>query len=360
MEIGAESRPEVRIDASDVGKRVSVRSVAAHPVPGAKFTDTVGILTSWDAGTLVVTRRSGERVTLRADRLVAGKAVPAAPARRRGPAASFAELTRVSARAWEPVESEPLGGWTLRAAAGEPDAAGRRRGFTRRANSLLPLGEPGLPVPVALERAREWYARRGLPAYAQLGTGAEAEGAQERLAEVLVGEGWVSEVSALVMTGPLAPLADVEPRAGAGGGGADPWAVRLSRVPGELWLRRYNRSPGRPGPEVLAVLGSGPSTWFATVAGESPAEGPAAIGRLVVDGRWAGFSAVEVAPELRRRGLAGQVMAALAGQALAEGASASWLQVETGNEAALALYTGRGFAPHHHYHHYRAPGPVAP
>lgn len=91
--------------------------------------------------------------------------------------------------------------------------------------------------------------------------------------------------------------------------------------------------------------------WFATVAGTE--EVPAAIGRCVVDGRWAGFMAVEVDPARRRLGLATSVMTALARQALDEGASAAWLQVEADNDGARALYDGMGFAPHHHYHHYR-------
>lgn len=63
--------------------------------------------------------------------------------------------------------------------------------------------------------------------------------------------------------------------------------------------------------------------------------------------------AVEVDPEQRRRGLATAVMTALARRALDEGASAAWLQVEADNDGARALYDGMGFAPHHHYHHYR-------
>ena len=103
---------------------------------------------------------------------------------------------------------------------------------------------------------------------------------------------------------------------------------------------------------ALRVLGSGPSVWFATVPG---VEAPAAIGRCVVDGRWASFAAVEVDPAMRRRGLATTVMAALARRALDEGASAAWLQVETDNAGARALYAGMGFAAHHAYHHYREP-----
>jgi ribosomal protein S18 acetylase RimI-like enzyme len=46
-------------------------------------------------------------------------------------------------------------------------------------------------------------------------------------------------------------------------------------------------------------------------------------------------------------------MAALASRALAEGASAAWLQVEAENVGARALYSGMGFSAHHAYHHYR-------
>ena len=86
---------------------------------------------------------------------------------------------------------------------------------------------------------------------------------------------------------------------------------------------------------------------------------PAAIGRCVVDGRWASFAAVEVDPALRRRGLATTVLAALARQALDEGASAAWLQAETDNAAARALYAALGVTAHHAYHHYREPGVAA-
>jgi ribosomal protein S18 acetylase RimI-like enzyme len=295
-----------------------------------KFTDTVGVLTSWNNGVLLITRKSGESVRVAESALVAGKVVPAAPARRRGPAASYEELARVASRAWRPVESEWLGAWELRAAAG----------FTRRANSVLPLGDPGLPLDEALDAVRRWYGERGLPAYVQTATG--AEGTPELLGAELERRGWAREVTAEVWTGALAPVADLAEGAG----------VVLSREADEAWLARY----GRKGVSdvALRVLASGPSVWFATVPG-APAGAPAAIGRCVVDGRWASFAAVEVDPAQRRRGLATAVMAALARRALDEGASAAWLQVETDNAGARALYAGMGFAAHHAYHHYREP-----
>ncbi|MEU9295823.1 GNAT family N-acetyltransferase [Streptomyces sp. NPDC048266] len=343
MEFIGGGRLEVRITSADVGKRVSVRYVTDVEAPGARFTDTVGVLTSWDDAVLLITRKSGESVRIAESALVAGKTVPAAPARRRGPSATFPELARATARAWQPIESEALGEWTLRAAFHETPSEGagaaRRVGFTRRANSALPLGDPGVPVADALAHVRAWYAARGLPAYVQTATG--AEGTQELLCAELDRHGWRREVSAEVRIASLAPLGDLD---------ADVSAVRLSRTADEAWLRRYQRV-GAPGPDVRQVLASGPSVWFATVAGTE--EVPAAIGRCVVDGRWAGFMAVEVDPARRRLGLATSVMTALARQALDEGASAAWLQVEADNDGARALYDGMGFAPHHHYHHYR-------
>ncbi|MEV7193519.1 GNAT family N-acetyltransferase [Streptomyces sp. NPDC093510] len=329
MEFTGGGRLEVRITPADVGKRVSIRRLSAASAPGEKFTDAVGVLTSWDNGVVLITRRNGESVHIPEDSLVAGKVVPAAPARRRGPAASYEELARASARAWQPVESERLGEWELRSAAG----------FTRRANSVLPLGDPGRPLDEALSYVRDWYAARDLPPYVQTATG--AEGAQELLCSGLEERGWVREVSAELHVGGLAPVADLD---------ADVDRVRLSRSFDESWLRRYKRF-GVPGPHVLKVLAGGPSVWFASVPGSGDA--PAAIGRCVVDGRWAGFMAVEVDPEHRRQGLATAVMTALSRQALAEGASAAWLQVEDDNDGARALYGGMGFAAHHAYHHYR-------
>ncbi|MFG2710125.1 GNAT family N-acetyltransferase [Streptomyces goshikiensis] len=325
MEITAGGLLEIRITPADVGKRVSVRRVDLKRGRPPEFSDAVGVLTSWNEGVLVITQKNAKTVRIAESSLVAGKIVPPAPARRRGPAASFEELARITARAWVPLESEPLGGWVLRAA----------EGFTRRANSVLPLGDPGIPLDEALARVTSWYAERELPAYVQAATG--AVGTQEALCAELEARGWVNEVSAEVRVGALAPVGDLDAAA------ADD--VRLTRVPDEEWLARYGKV--RDPRLARRMLVEGPSVWFATLPGR-------AIGRMVVDGRWAGFGAVEVGPEHRRGGLATAVMAALARRALEEGASAAWLQVEADNAGARGLYDGMGFVTHHMYHHFRA------
>ncbi|GAA2578113.1 GNAT family N-acetyltransferase [Streptomyces tubercidicus] len=351
MEFLAGGRAEVRITRADVGKRVSVRRLTGGGAGVPPFTDAVGVLTSWDQGVLSITRRSGEIVRVEEAALVAAKVVPDRPAtarhggarpssgepsRRRGPAANARELQTVAARGWPAVETARLGEWTLRASGG----------FTRRANSVLPLGDPGVPLETALERIGQWYDARGLPPVIVVATG--RADTDERLAAELAERGWTAERHTTVRIAALAPLADTE---------ADTTRVTLSREPGADWLALYNRTgEDEPSEEAARiarqVLTGGPSVWFATVHGADG--GTAAIGRLVVDGRWAGFAALEVAPAARRQGLATLVMAALAGRALEEGASAAYLQVEADNAGALAFYDRLGFTEHHGYHYRRA------
>ena len=62
------------------------------------------------------------------------------------------ELERMAAAHWRGTEEERLGDWLLRAA----------EGFTGRANSVLPLGDPGMPLDEALAAVTRWYRARGL------------------------------------------------------------------------------------------------------------------------------------------------------------------------------------------------------
>jgi ribosomal protein S18 acetylase RimI-like enzyme len=324
-DFSAGARLDVRITPADVGKRVSVRQLAGLTDGRPTFTDTVGVLASWDEGVVQITRRTGESVRIAESALVAGKTVPPAPVRRGAavPAVTDAELDAIAARAWPATETAALGAWTLRHAGG----------FTRRANSVLVGGDPGLPVDEALAHVVRWYGERGATPYLQLPDSspyaAEADA-----------RGWSREADTLVRTAPLAPL--TAPAAPASLPGAP---VTLSRTPSVDWLAAYHRT-GELADAALKVVTGGPSVWFATM--------PGAIGRAVVDGRWAYFGAVEVIPSHRRQGLATAVMGALARQAAQEGATAAYLQVEAGNQGARALYDRLGFTDHHGYH-YRRP-----
>lgn len=76
-------RPLVKVTPADVGRRVSLR----RRLPIGAYSDVVGVLESWAAGTLRVRRRTGEVVEILEETVVAGKVVPPAPPPRRRPAA---------------------------------------------------------------------------------------------------------------------------------------------------------------------------------------------------------------------------------------------------------------------------------
>lgn len=240
------------------------------------------------------------------------------------------ELERIAALGWQGLETEQLGGWLLRAAGG----------WTGRANSVLPLADPGIPLGPALDRVRAWYAARELPPTFQLPLPA-----REDLRAALAERGWADQWGALVLTAEVATLR----ASNLGVPGLPP--VTIADQPAPDWLAAYHYRGG-PLPAVApAVLRAGSAPAFAAVREEGV---PIAICRLAVDEGWVGITAVEVSPAHRRRGLATHLLAGALDWAAERGAQATYLQVDSDNTAALALYEKAGFRPHHTYRYYRA------
>ena len=86
------------------------------------------------------------------------------------------ELERIAARGWQGTTVRWLGDWLLRSASG----------FTGRANSVLPLGFPGIALDDALAVAEDFYAAQGLPLRFQVPV--DAAGPQPRMLDELNAE----------------------------------------------------------------------------------------------------------------------------------------------------------------------------
>lgn len=237
------------------------------------------------------------------------------------------DLELVAARGWQALEEERLGDWLLRAGGG----------FTGRANSVLVVGDPGVPLTDAVAAVTAWYADRGLRPCAQL------PGVQSRAADAaFAAAGWAQDEDVLVLTAPIAAPAP----------GTVP--VELTDTPDEAWLAGYHYRGAALPPVAVQVLTSAQDAVFASVRLE-PAPAPlAAVARGVLTDGWLGVTAVTVAEEHRRRGLASAVMTALQGWAAERGAHSVYLQVVASNAPARALYRQAGFIEHHRYH-YRRP-----
>jgi len=285
------------------------------------MTDVLGILTAYDDQLLTVRREDGSLVTVARRDLVTGKPIPprASPRLRIEPEA----LQRICSDGLAPLETEHAGDWRLRAAGG----------FTRRANSTLVVGDPGLPVGAAFERVRDFYDRLDLPPMLQVVVGSD----WQRTAE---DHGWQIARSPDTVV-QVASVAQAR-RSAAGQPRTDD--VVIADSPNGAWMSLYNRAAETDAAMVRSVLQSGDAVGFAT-AGDAPD----AIGRAVVTGDWVGFSAVEVRPAQRRHGLGSSVVEALLGWAAAHGAMSAYLQVVPDNDAAVALYRRYGFVTHHAY-----------
>jgi GNAT superfamily N-acetyltransferase len=237
------------------------------------------------------------------------------------------DLEQVAARGWRALEEDYLGEWLLRAGGG----------FTGRANSVLVVGDPGVPLPDAVAAVTSWYAERGLRPCAQL------PGVQSRAADAaFAAAGWERDEDTLVLTAPIGPQQPVDV------------PVTLADTPDEAWLTGYRYRGAALPPVALEVLTSARDAVFASVR-LAPEPAPlAAVARGVLTDGWLGVTAVTVAEEHRRRGLATAVMAALQNWAADRGANSVYLQVVAGNAPARALYRRAGFIEHHRYH-YRRP-----
>lgn len=241
------------------------------------------------------------------------------------------ELERAAAGLWVAPEQERLGSWLLRSAAG----------FTGRANSVLPLGDPGLPLPDAVAVVARWYKARGLPPMIVIPGALDGDGGP--LDAYLAGLGWtVRSGAAYVMTAPLASVPDV-PAAS---------TVCVDPAPDDAWCALYHYRGAELPPIARTLLMSAPWQGFASVR---PDDSAVAVGRVAVAGDWASITAVETNPAWRRRGLAAAITSALCREAAVRGARRVLLQVEIDNTPAQALYASLGFTPAHRYHYRVAP-----
>lgn len=250
------------------------------------------------------------------------------------PEISVPGLERVAALGWQAPDRGTLGQWLLRAAGG----------FTGRANSALAAGDPGMPLPQAVDQVCRWYAARGLPPMIAIPfplSGPDGSDLDRHLAR----SGWgIRRRAATVMA--AAPAAVAE-RAGAT---AAP--VEVAAEPDDGWLATYHYRGQELPAAARDLLMSAPWQAFGSVRERGRT---VAVGRVAAAGGWAGLTAVEVDPQYRRRGLATALTGALAAAAVAHRAAGLYLQVEDGNEAALELYRRAGFTAHHRYHYRVAP-----
>ncbi len=241
----------------------------------------------------------------------------------------IATLQRLCARTWPGLEQHRLGEWELRAAGG----------FTGRANSALPLGDPGLPLPLALDQVVGWYAERGLVPRLQVPAtlaGLQADDPARGLTDLCDARRWAAEPWTLVM------LRDPAPTARCGVAGLE---LVWRDQPDDAWLNLYHPHGAQLPASARAVITAAPAHYLsARIDGVT-----VGIGRAAVAGPVVVLTAIEVLPRARRGGIGTVLTEALVERGADAGLRLSALQVFAHNTAAVALYQHLGFRAHHRY-----------
>lgn len=241
-------------------------------------------------------------------------------------------LERLAAQGWPAVERATLGDWLLRASAG----------FTSRGNSVLPVGDPGLPLPLAIGEVERWYAARGLPARFTVIDGLPEA---EALAEALVGRGYLPHSPTVALV--------AEPAWWPPDQAAEP-PVTAEPAPSPAWLGAFAAYRPVVADAALTVLTGSAQQWFLRTTEGKRITG---IGRVSLDQGWAGVHAMWVDPQQRRQGLGTALLRSASRIARDADAVGTYLLVEVDNRPACELYASCGFTVHHGYHYLLAPSP---
>jgi GNAT superfamily N-acetyltransferase len=309
------------------GDRVVVRFRKGPGAPAdwrgddsATLSDVTGVLQSADDAGVVV-RRGDDLLTIPAALVHAVKVLSDKPVRN----SEIRSLEVAAARGWPGVESTMINGWRARAGGG----------FSRRANSAVPV-EMGARVDTdTVALLSEWYRARGLPLKLAVVT---------RLIprSHVPADDYVVTVDAL--TAPIGVLA-----------GPDIGGVDIDSRPSDEWSAAYCTEHGDSDVDLAAAVVAavdGGSLAFASVHntdGTLIAIGRGAVTTGLGNDVWLGLSALWTAPEHRGRGLGRMVLAALEQWGAGGGATSIYLQVETGNTVAREWYRRLGFGLHHSY-----------
>ncbi len=305
------SGPNSGVRARDIGHRVVVR----HRIPGG-LTDVIGVLQSWDPEGLVVRHADTSLHPIRVADVTAAKTIPEMPLR----PVDVQQLFLATALGRPAVETSYVGEWLLRASSG----------WTGRANSLLPVGNPGMPVPDALKHAEAFYDERGLPPLALVRLGTPE-------AEEFLACGWIDarpEQSDVLVMHTTLDHVNASPA----------YDVLVADHPDDAW---YAAAFDGPVPEPApTVMESAPKAAFASITLDGNA---VAVGRGSMTGHWLGIDAIRVDPSYRRRGLGTALLQSLARWSGPLGGRRTYLEVLEENAAAVTAYSRLGYAEAYRY-----------
>jgi N-acetylglutamate synthase len=293
-----------------IGKRVTIR---LHD-PSGGYRDIVGILQSERE---LITSKS-KTITFSPDEIAIWREIKPLPdlAGKGAPLSQrIIELEKLSDLTWPAQEIVEYGKWRLRIS----------DGFSMRANSVLPIGEPPIDLASAIDEITNIYREKKLKP-----TFSIPLPILDELDRYLEQHGWNIKIDANFL------IRDI----GAIEVSSDPqFSIETLDYPSKEWLEANSDQP------LEKIMRRYPARYGAIKIGEQII----AVGRIATFGSWSIVTRLFVNPSFRGKGVAKILMNNLLSAAVSDGATKVSLQVDNENGAALALYQSMGFTVHHKF-----------
>ena len=293
-----------------IGKRVTIR---LHD-PSGGYRDIVGILQSERE---LITSKS-KTITFSPDEIAIWREIKPLPdlAGKGAPLSQrIIELEKLSDLTWPAQEIVDYGKWRLRIS----------DGFSMRANSVLPIGEPPIDLASAVDEITNIYRENKLKPTFSIPLPIFDE-----LDRYLEQNGWNIKIDANFL------IRDI----GAIEASSDPqFFIEILDYPSKEWLEINSDQP------LEKIMRRYPARYGAIKIGEQVI----AVGRIATFGSWSIVTRLFVNPSFRGKGVAKILMNNLLSAAVSDGATKVSLQVDNENGAALALYQSMGFTIHHKF-----------
>jgi N-acetylglutamate synthase len=293
-----------------IGKRVTIR---LHEPTGG-YRDIVGFLQSERE---LITSKS-KTITFSPDEIAIWREIKPLPdlAGKGAPLSQrIIELEKLSDLTWPAQEIVEYGKWRLRIS----------DGFSMRANSVLPIGEPPIDLASAVDEITNIYRENKLKPTFSIPLPIFDE-----LDRYLEQHGWNIKIDANFL------IRDI----GAIEVSSDPqFSIEILDYPSKEWLEANSDQP------LEKIMRRYPARYGAIKIGEQII----AVGRIATLGSWSIVTRLFVNPSFRGKGVAKILMNNLLSAAVNDGATKVSLQVDNENGAALALYQSMGFTVHHKF-----------
>ncbi len=241
------------------------------------------------------------------------------------PVAICRRVEEASLNAWPAMQQIHLDGWLLRFA----------KGFTKRANSIIPLYPSVQPIPNKVAYCENLYARERLKTIFRLTSIAPAKA----LDDYLAGRGYEYKDPTLVLSAPLTNQSQPELS-----------SRRFDLVSKDDWLTLYTQLTRMPEPARAlhgAILNGIQNTCAYAVLVEG--EIPLACGLGVLEQELLGLFDVVTHVDHRQSGLATDLVTSLLNWGSLKGARTGYLQVVADNQPGRALYEKLGFKELYRY-----------